>query len=204
LTTTRLSCALPAVARFSGATLVCAALALTGCASRTPVRPAVQEKFGSGETYSRLLNAPPAQSCEAARRALLSQGYIVTGAKIDQIDAKKNFQPAAETQLEMMIRVVCVPEGSGNASSTDDPVSLVFVAAIQDSYALKKSNSSASLGLGGIGSVSLPFSSSSEALVKVCSETIASDKFYDGFFDLVRRYLIDVDPSTAIIENIEK
>ena len=49
----------------------------------------------------------------------------------------------------------------------------------------------ASVGLGGIGSVSLPFSSGSEALVKVGSETIASDKFYDSFFELVRKYLAD-------------
>jgi hypothetical protein len=47
------------------------------------------------------------------------------------------------------------------------------------------------LGLGGIGSVSLPFASTSEALVKVGRETIASEKFYDSFFDLVRRYLAD-------------
>ena len=51
--------------------------------------------------------------------------------------------------------------------------------------------SSASVGLGGIGSVSLPFSSSNEALVKVGSETVALEKFYDSFFDLVRRYLSD-------------
>ena len=85
----------------------------------------------------------------------------------------------------MMIRVVCVPE------KAEEPMSLVFVTAVQDSYTLKKSNSSASVGLGGIGSVSLPFSSGSEALVKVGSETIASDKFYDSFFELVRKYLAD-------------
>ena len=84
-----------------------------------------------------------------------------------------------------MIRVVCVPE------KAEEPLSLVFVTAVQDSYTLKKSNSSASVGLGGIGSVSLPFSSGSEALVKVGSETIASDKFYDSFFELVRKYLAD-------------
>ena len=52
----------------------------------------------------------PAQSCEAARRALLSQGYIVVNASTDLIDGKKSFQPGPEAHLEMMIRVVCVPE----------------------------------------------------------------------------------------------
>lgn len=173
--------ALPAAA-------LCLAVLAGGCATQKPVRPALQEKFGSEETYSRLMPAPPAQSCEAARRALLSQGYILVTTQIDLIDAKKSFQPAPETQLEMMIRVVCLPEVPA------DQLSLVFVAAVQDSYALKKSNTSASVGVGGLGSVSLPFASSSEALVKVGSETISSDKFYDSFFDLVRRYLADDTP----------
>ena len=171
----------------SAVTLCLAALA-GGCSTHQAVRPALQEKFGSDETFSRLMAAPPAQSCEAARRALLSQGYILVSTKPDLIDAKKSFQPAPESQQEMMIRVVCLPEAPA------DQLSLVFVTAIQDSYALKKTNTSASVGLGGIGSVSLPFSSSSDALVKVGSETISSDKFYDSFFDLVRRYLVDDAP----------
>ena len=40
-----------------------------------------------------------------------------------------------------------------------------------------------------LGSVSLPFSSSSDSMVKVASETVSSPPFYDSFFDLVRRYL---------------
>ena len=170
------------------AAILCLAAAVGGCSTQKTVRPALQEKFGSDETFSRLMAAPPAQSCEAARRALLSQGYMLLTTKGDLIDAKKSFQPAPETQLEMMIRVVCLPEQPA------DQLSLVFVTAIQDSYALKKSNTSASVGLGGIGSVSLPFSSSSDALVKVGSETISSEKFYDSFFDLVRRYLGEDEP----------
>ena len=158
---------------------------LVGCASPTPPRHTVQEHFGSEETYSRLIPGSVTQSCEAARRALLSQGYILINTQPDLVDAKKSFQPALEIQQEMMIRVVCLPD------TPPERWSLLFVTAIQDSYALKKSATSASVGLGGIGSVSLPFSSTSEALVKVGSETIASDAFYDSFFDLVRRYLAD-------------
>ena len=79
--------------------------------------------------------------------------------------------------------MVCAPE------SANGKVSLGFVTALQDSYTLKKSNNSASVGVGALGSVSLPFSSSNDALVKVGSETITSDAFYDRFFDLVKRYL---------------
>ena len=91
---------------------------------------------------------------------------------------------------EMVVRVVCVPD------SGDGRVSLGFVTALQDTYALRKTNNSASLGVGALGSVSLPVSASSESMVKVGSETISKDTFYESFFDLVRRYLvIDQDPS---------
>ena len=169
--------------------LVClaAALGITGllsaCAS--PVKSFVsQEEFGSTVTYSRLFDATAAQTCEAARRALLSQGYLISSAREDLIEGRKSFQPEPESHLQMEIRVVCAPE------SADGKVSLGFVTALQDVYALKKSNNSASVGVGALGSLSLPFSSSNDAMVKVASKTISTDVFYDRFFDLVKRYLV--------------
>lgn len=156
---------------------------LAGCAS--PVKSFVsQEEFNSTVTYSRLFDATAAQTCEAARRALLSQGYIVSAALEDMVEGRKSFQPEPESHLQMEIRVVCAPD------TADGKVSLGFVTALQDVYALKKSNNSASLGVGALGSVSLPFSSSNDAMVKVGSRTISSDAFYDRFFDLVKRYLV--------------
>ncbi len=155
----------------------------TGCAS-TGKALAPQEEFNSAATYSRLFDATPAQTCEAARRALLSQGFLIDSASADRVDGRKNFQPEPESHLKMEIRVVCVPD------SGDAKISLGFAAAVQDRYALKKSNNSASLGVGVLGSVSLPFTSSNDSMVKVASETITSDAFYERFFDLVRRYLV--------------
>ncbi|MEG1456591.1 MAG: DUF2242 domain-containing protein, partial [Comamonas sp.] len=53
----------------------------------------------------------------------------------------------------------------------------------------KKSANSASLGVGALGSLSLPFAASNDSMVKVGSETIAVDAFYENFFDLVKRFL---------------
>lgn len=160
---------------------------LAGCGSPLKAFPS-QEEFGSTATYSRLFDATAAQTCEAARRALLSQGYIIGTARDDLVEGRKNFQPEPESHLQMEIRVVCAPD------SADGQVSLGFVTALQDVYALKKSNNSASLGVGGIGSLSLPFSSSNDAMIKVASKTISSDVFYERFFDLVKRYLGMSDP----------
>ena len=161
------------------------AVALAGCVSATATKTfGVQESFGSGSTYSRMFDATPAQTCEAARRALLSQGYIISTSKADLVEGQKSFQPEAEAHLQMVVRVVCVPEAA------DGKVSLGFVTALQDTYALRKTNNSASLGVGALGSVSLPVSASSESMVKVGSETISKEAFYESFFDLVRRYLV--------------
>lgn len=156
---------------------------LTGCVTGAKAFP-LQEKFASTQTYSRLFDATPARTCEASRRALLSQGYIINMASAELVEGQKAFQPEPEAHLQMLVRVVCAPD------TPDGKVSLGFVTALQDSYAMKKTNNSASLGVGAIGSVSLPFTSSNESMVKVGSETITADDFYDRFFELVRRYLV--------------
>ena len=180
-----------ALARAAAVALACGAiLVMAGCTSAGVKTFGVQENFGSVATYSRLFDATPAQTCEASRRALLSQGYVISSSSADLVEGKKSFQPEPESHLQMLVRVVCVPEAN------DGKVSLGFVTATQDTYALRKTNNSASVGVGAIGSVSLPFSSSSESLVKVGSETIAKDAFYDSFFDLVKRYLV-IDQALA-------
>lgn len=157
---------------------------LSGCAA--PMKRVLpQEAFSSTSTFSRMFDAPPAKTCEAARRALLSQGYVIITANDDLVRGQKSFQPEPESHLQMDIRVVCARE------TKDGQITLGFVTALQDRYALKKSNNSASLGVGGLGSVSLPFSSSDDSLVKVGSETITSEAFYDSFFALIHRYLVD-------------
>ncbi|MBY0409332.1 MAG: DUF2242 domain-containing protein [Burkholderiaceae bacterium] len=162
----------------------CAAVLLAGCTGAVTKTFAVQEDFGSVATYSRLFDATSAQTCEAARRALLSQGYVTASTRADLVEGNKSFQPEPESHLQIAVRVVCVPEAA------DGAVSLGFVTAMQDTYALRKTNNSASVGVGGIGSVSLPVSSSSESLVKVASETVSESVFYERFFDLVKRYLV--------------
>ncbi|HEX5804909.1 MAG TPA: DUF2242 domain-containing protein [Macromonas sp.] len=172
--------------------VVCAGLLgmglLAGCATDKPAKVrGPQEKFDSSETFTRLLDASPEQACEAARRALLGQGYLVTVGSPQLVEGKKSFQPEADAHIEMMIRVVCVPD------TVEGKISLTFATAVQDTYTLKKTNSSASLGLGGIGSVSMPLASSSEGMTKVGSQTISSSAFYDSFFDRVRQQMATMD-----------
>lgn len=163
--------------------LAAACVLLGACAA--PKSPAYQrEEFVSDASmYTRTFAASEAQACEAARRALLSQGYVVNTASADLVNARKSFQPEAETHIEIEFRVTCAAEVTGNGKA------LLFVSALQDRYALKKSNSSASIGVGVLGSVSVPFTGSDDSLVKVASETVTAAAFYDRYFRLVASYL---------------
>ena len=60
---------------------------------------------------------------------------------------------------------------------------------MQDRYALKKSPTSASVGVGALGSVSLPFGSNDDSLVKVASSTVTDAEFYRRFFQRLQQYL---------------
>ena len=179
----------PRAARCAGALLL--ALALGACPlPPVPGRsvPSVyqQERFQPDETYSRLFDANVKATCEAARRALLSQGYIISTARADAIAASKRFQPEGEVHVEISFTVVCVPEGS------DTELSTAYVSAQQDRYVLKKVPNNTSVGVGVFGSISVPLSSSEDSLVKVGSETIPAGQFYDRYFALMKRLLDDM------------
>jgi hypothetical protein len=163
---------------------VALAVVLLACASPKSTTAFQREAFEPGNTYSRSFDADEVRTCEAARRALLSQGYVVSAATAELVNARKSFQQDGDTHIEIELRVVCAGEVKGGGKT------LVFVSALQDRYALKKSNSSASLGVGALGSVSLPFTGSDDSLVKVASETVTAAGFYDRYFRLVTRFLL--------------
>jgi hypothetical protein len=162
---------------------LCGLTILAACSS-APKPKLPQELFETGASpYARNFSSGVTDTCEAARRALLSQGYLTTMTRTDTVDGTKNFQPTSDTHVVVEFHVVCTP--GEEASST----SIVYVNAVQNGFALKKSDTSASVGLSVLGSLSLPIRSNSDAMVKISSETIPSGKFYDRFFGLVDHYL---------------
>lgn len=160
------------------------AASLGGCAMGGSTKPAqsAYEAFDSSNTYSRSLDHSPAQACEAVRRALLSQGFVVGRADADVVEARKYFQQE-ESHEQVEFRAVCMPQIRG------DQQTVVFVNAVQDRYALRKSNTSASVGVSALGSLSLPIGSSDDSLVKVASETLQDPNFYKRFFAVLDRFL---------------
>lgn len=166
--------------------------ALAACSS-APQPKFQQELFDTGASpFARNFNASTTDTCEAARRALLSQGYMTTLTHPDTVDGTKNFQPTGDSHIVVEFHVVCT------AGEETSDTSIVYVNAVQNGFALKKSDTSASVGLSVLGSVSLPIRSNNDEMVKISSETIPSGKFYDRFFSLVDHYLQTVVRTTPV------
>jgi hypothetical protein len=170
--------------QFSSRTLLQAMLLLVvaGCSS-TPPNVYKEEKFDSTDIYSRRFDVSSTVACEAVRRTLLSQGYVIGAVTANQINGTKSFQPRSDAHVQIAFRVVCTDDDAKGDKSS------VYVNALEDRYALKKVNNVASLGVGVLGSVSVPFSASDDSLVKVASETVSAEGFYARFFDVVERFL---------------
>ncbi|MBS4080637.1 MULTISPECIES: DUF2242 domain-containing protein [Pseudomonas] len=180
--------------RVVGLALLVAAVA--GCSKDKPMYE--HENFDDSGMFSRNYPVADTASCEAARRALLSQGYIITSSDPKLVSGHKSFQQTGDTHLEISFNVVCAEDSSGKHHAT------MFANALQDRYALKKTNNSASLGVGVLGSVSMPIGSSDDSMVKVASETVISQKFYERFFTLVEQFLPADAKKAAHIEEKPK
>lgn len=162
------------------------ALLVAACGSTPSSRTAnvyKTERFQSDETFSRLFDGNVDDTCEAARRTLLSQGYVIAKAQKGVVTGTKHFQPDGEVHVEIIFNIVCVADGKADAIAT------AYVSAQQDRYAVKRSTNATSIGVSAIGSISVPFSSSQDSLVKVASETIPAGEFYDRFFALMAKTL---------------
>lgn len=165
--------------------LLLAVAGLAACSATSSQKVMVQEDFTSTDIHAHSFAGSDQATCEAARRALLSQGYVIHEANASLVRGSKNFQPGSDVHMQIEFHIVCAADSKGSNSTT------AFVNAVRDRYSLRKSSTSASLGLPALGSLSVPFGMSDESLVKVGSETIANKLFYERFFALVERYFDD-------------
>ncbi len=139
------------------------------------------ERFAPDSPYEMSFEVAPAKVCDAGRRALLSQGYVIDEHKTESVRATKFFQPERTTQVQITFSLSCLKEGEEGAQ--------VFANAREARSELKSSSSSAGVSVAGVGSVNLPLGASGETLVKVGEETIADADFYGRFFALLQTYV---------------
>lgn len=138
------------------------------------------EHFAPDSPFEQSFEVSPSAACEAGRRALLSQGYLIEESKPDAVRAKKFFQPDRSTQVQLTFSLFCLSEGDGSA---------VYANVRQMREELKASSASTGLSVTGIGSLSLPFGGNNESLVKVGEETVTDSEFYGRFFALMQSFI---------------
>lgn len=162
---------------------------LAGCSSPKPVYE--REDFAQSDTYSRSFSAASTAACDAGRRALLSQGYNIDKYEPSRVTGHKNFEGEDGQHTQISFNVECASDASSNERAT------VFANAVQDRYSIKRTGNSASVGVSVLGQVSMPFGGSDDSLVKTASQTVTRPKFYDGFFQLLQRFLPDAQAAAA-------
>lgn len=156
--------------------LVTAALAaLAGCTS-TPAPVYRSETFDAETPFQYHSDLPPLVLCEYGKRALLSQAYEVDSSVPSNIRGSKFFQPQADHQVQLRITLTCL--GTGRDTT-------IYANALQTRYELKAGGSSTGLSVSGLGSISVPWPTDKNSLVKVGEETIADGEFYRRLFVLI-------------------
>lgn len=163
-------------------TLLLCSLLLAACSSTSKPKDDSYrlENFTPDSPFEQSFEISPTAVCEAGRRALLSQGYLIDESKVDSVRARKYFQPDRSTQVQLTFSLFCLAEGDGSA---------VYANVRQLREELKAGSASTGLSVTGIGSLSLPFGGNNESLVKVGEETVTDSEFYGRFFALMQSFI---------------
>lgn len=156
--------------------LVPAALVAIAACTTAPAPVYRTETFDAETPYQFHSDLPPLVLCEYGKRALLSQAYEVDSSIPSNIRGSKFFQPQADHQVQLRITLTCMATGRDTT---------IYANALQTRYELKAGGSSTGLSVSGLGSISVPWPTDKNALVKVGEETIADGEFYRRLFVLI-------------------
>jgi hypothetical protein len=111
---------------------VALSLSLVSACSTTKSPSQQHEEFGASGVFTRSFPGTEQSACEAARRALLSQGYVISDWKPSILKGRRKYQHDAEVHAEIEFNVVCVANSLGSNSTT------IFANAVRDRYSLKR------------------------------------------------------------------
>lgn len=157
--------------------LLIAVLSAAGCASKNPAPAWRAETFSEETPFEYRTPISAKEVCAVGQRALLSQGYQVESLQPQMVRGRKLFGPSPGHNMELGISLVCLPTSAG---------SVLYASALQTRYELKTSTTSAGVSVAGMGSISLPWLSDKDSLVKVGEETVSDPEFYRRFFALIQ------------------
>jgi hypothetical protein len=158
--------------------LAAAAIAVSGCASRTV--DIAQESISTRAPFSRTFEGSGDTVCWSVKRALLSQGYMLDRPNESGVlTGTRDFQPEPKLNVSYHLQATC--------ADNRDSTSIVFITATREDSRLQKMKQSTSVGVGPA-TLTMP-SGSAQVLGVVRRETVRDPAFYQRFFALVQSYI---------------
>ena len=140
---------------------------------------AEREDFQSDPRFRRDFSVAAAPLCEAARRVLLGDGYVVA---VDRrnVSGGKEFRGEDKAHAVLRVYASCA-ERAGGAT--------LFLTATEEHFDVKTTRQSTSVGVPVIAPISFSSRSESEGQVKTRGETVSQRDFYERFYRAVTREL---------------
>ena len=169
-----------------GVLLPIAALWLTACAVPTMTSKTPTATVKPVSPYQKQFAEDAASTCAAANRALLGDGYLTEPIVNDKLKGRKSYRMDSEHTAVVDMTVTCLANSDGGSS--------VYANGLRTIYEMKKSSTSASVGVSVFGSLSLPIGQSADSMVKTTEETISEREFYAAFFNALESSLSDTRP----------
>lgn len=118
--------------------------------------------------------------CDAARRVLLRDGYIIEDTTLQDLVGVKEFQIEEGRHAILRIYATCDQRTKG---------STLFVTATEEHFDVKTSRKSTSIGLPIITPLSISTRSEVDNQVKTLGETVTDKDFYEHFYRAVQQEL---------------
>ena len=172
------SSAMTTMPRCLAALLVVAAA--MGCASHK--HDLARDSFSAAAPFSKTIAGSGDTVCWSVKRALLSQGYMLDRPSDSGVlTGTRDYQPNPKLNVTLHLQTTCADNRNGT--------SIVFVSATREDSRLQKMKQTTSVGVGPA-TLTMP-SGSAKVLGTVRRETIQDPAFYDKFFNLVERYVVD-------------
>jgi hypothetical protein len=153
-------------------------LMLVACSG--PRTYAEKEEFHSDSRHNRNFSAAEEPVCEAARRVLLRDGYIVEESAEQTLSGAKEFQIEENRHAILRLYANCSPRSGG---------STLYVTATEEHFDVKTSRQSTSFGVPLISPLSIGSKSEVDNQVKIRGETVTDKNFYERFYKAVQQEL---------------
>ena len=158
-----------------------ALLAVAGCAHHRHKEMSTSQ-FTADAPFSKVVTGDGETVCWSVKRALLSQGYMLDRASEGGVlTGTRDYQPQPDFNVSIHMQATCADNRDGT--------SIVFVTATEEDSRLQKMKQTTSAGIGPA-TLTMP-SGSARVLGVVKRQTIADPTFYNHFFELVQRYVVD-------------